>query len=303
MQTKLTPKDFFLHLGATIALYVSTFSLINLAFSIINYIFPDVLSYSFYTSSIAWPISVLIILVPILYLIEFFVSKDIVVNPDKRDLWVRKWRIHLTLFLSGAIIIGDFVTLINVYLNGEITARFIYKVVSILIIIGIIFAYYLRDRQRSVENLKISAQQKVIAWIGIILVLGLIIGGFMIVGSPSHMRAVRFDESRISDLTNIQWLIVNNWQNTGKLPANLGDLRDSISGVSIPTDPETGTQYEYNVKSTTSFELCATFSEQSQVNNVKSDPRSTDNWSHTKGKTCFERNIDPLKYPVNSKKI
>jgi hypothetical protein len=64
-QTKTTPKDFFLHLGATIALYTTIVAIINLLFSIINYYFPDALAGSYYYNSMAWPISVLIVVLPI----------------------------------------------------------------------------------------------------------------------------------------------------------------------------------------------------------------------------------------------
>ncbi len=117
-QTKTTPKDFFLHLGATIALYISVGALVNLVYAIINNRFPDALAGYFYSNSIAWPISMLIVLVPILYVLEWLIKKDIDVTPEKKEIWVRRWRIYLTIFIGGAIMAGDLVALINTYLNG-----------------------------------------------------------------------------------------------------------------------------------------------------------------------------------------
>ena len=65
MNPKTTPRDFFLHLGATIALYAAATALINLSFSIIDYLQPDALANYFSASSIAWPISMLVVLAPI----------------------------------------------------------------------------------------------------------------------------------------------------------------------------------------------------------------------------------------------
>jgi hypothetical protein len=62
--SKTTPKDFFVQFGATVALYVAAGALINLALSIIDYLNPDALAGYFSPSSIAWPISMLVVLVP-----------------------------------------------------------------------------------------------------------------------------------------------------------------------------------------------------------------------------------------------
>src|SRR6185369_13216035 len=142
MTPKTTPKDFFLHLGATVALYAAAVALINLWFSLINYYFPDVLAGYFYGNSVALPISSLVILVPILYLLEWLIIKDIRKMPEKADIWVRRWRIYLTLFLATILMAGDLIALINTFLNGEITARFVWKVVVILLVAGCVGKYY-----------------------------------------------------------------------------------------------------------------------------------------------------------------
>lgn len=309
-QTNTTPKDFFLHLGATIALYASAIALINLSFSIINYCFPDVLSGYFYSSSIAWPISMLIVLVPILYVLEWLIKKDIVMIPGKNEIWIQRWRIYLTLFLTGVVIAGDLITLINTYLNGEISIRFVYKFFVILIVLAIIFTYYILEKINKAQKTK-----TVLIYLGIIIVLIAIVSGFIVVGSPGKQRAIRFDSQRVSDLQNIQWQIVSHWQQKGKLPNSLEDIKDSISYRSIPVDPENNSSYEYIAKDPMKFSLCSSFSLDSQDNKGRGDygygggmmtsPKmmypiigSDDNWNHKSGHTCFERTIDPEKYPI-----
>lgn len=287
--TKTTPKDFFLHLTATIVLYSSAIAITNLVFSVINYRFPDTLAGYFYAGSIAWPISTLMVLVPVLYVIEWFLKKDITKMPEKDGLWIRRWRVYLTLFLTGATIIGDLIVLINTYINGEITERFIYKFLAIIIIFGIIFVYYILEK----INTK-KALQKVLAWIGIVIVILSIASGFLIVGSPAKQRALRFDTQRISDLQNIQYQVVNYWQQKRKLPLSLTDLRDSISGMTVPNDPENKTEYKYSVKGDKSFELCATFAIKAEVMNGGD---INENWKHDAGSTCFARTVDPERYP------
>lgn len=316
-QIKTTPKDFFLHLTATVVLYTAVIALINLSFSIINYFFPDALAGYFYANSVAWPISMLVVLVPVLYVVEWLIEKDIKAVPEKKELWVRRWRIYLTLFLAGAVIVGDFITLINTYLAGEISIRFFLKVIAILLITGTVFKYYFFSLHENHKWAKMSL--KFHKWFGAALVIIAVVLGFITVGSPSKQRSMRFDSQRVSDLQNIQWQIVNHWQQKGVLPANLEALKDPISGVVIPNDPETDMPYEYTMKGTTSFELCANFDLTSEDTQGRGEygygggiayrdmsvaypaMDGNDNWKHEAGRVCFDRSIDPERYPVFKK--
>lgn len=334
MNTKTTPRDFFLHLGATVALFASVISIINLAFSIIDYYKPDPLASYFYAGNIAWPVSMLIILVPVLYVLEYIISRDIKKVAEKADLWIRRWRIYLTLFLTGATIIGDLIALINVYLSGEISSRFIYKVLAVFVIAIVVFFYYLLTKNHNTgavdPNIPVvgvnTKKALVFAYIGIIVVIVTIVFGFLVVGSPGKQRNLRFDNQRVNDLGNIQWQVISYWQQKKTLPDKLSDLNDSISGFVIPNDPKSGLSYEYTIKVKNaslgepkiqpSFELCADFALPTPDDKGRGDykggyggigidsmyyPIGNDNWKHQSGRTCFVRSIDPDKYPVNPK--
>lgn len=316
-----------MHIGAMVALYASAIAVINLAFAIINRILPDLLSNYGYlgyasVSDIAWPISALLVLVPILYVLEWIIRKDVRSMPAKMDIWVRRWRIYLTLFLTGATIAVDVITLINTYLNGEITGRLVWKILAVFIIASTIFAYYILDRKINSEMDK-NIWQKSISILGLFIVIASIVAGFAIAGSPAKQRSLRFDERRINDLSSIQWQIVNRWQNMGALPQALAELNDPISSFVVPKDPETGQLYEYRMISsstvnsvkTAEFELCATFSMPSPqvydggINSVvPTRPVAYsivgDIWSHGVGRQCFVRTIDTNRYPlINSAKM
>jgi hypothetical protein len=300
MNPATTPKDFFLHLAATIALYAGAIALIDLAFTLINRALPDYLSDYFYSSSVFWPISLLIVLTPILYVLEWMIARDIRLVPEKSRITIRRIRIYLTLFLTGATIAGDLIYLLNTYFNGEITSRFIWKFVAVLIVTAVIFAYYLLDKRKDTVTTSGSYVKKwtrILSWLGIILVLIGIVTGFVVVGSPSKQRALRFDDQRIVDLSSIQVNIVNFWQATGKLPATLKDIDNPIYIPNIPVDPETKQPYEYNAKSSLSFEICANFALASiNKNNPLWYPMpagTTANWNHPSGHSCFVRTINP----------
>jgi hypothetical protein len=272
----------------------------------------------------------LIVLVPILYVVEWLINRDIARMPEKSDLWIRKWRVYLTLFLTVVLIGGDLITLINTYLNGEISARLIWKVVVVLVIASAIGKYYFFNLYRNFKWATLS--RRVIPWWGIILVLAAIIIGFIAVGSPAKQRALRFDSQRVGNLQNIQSQIQYYWQQKGKLPANLSDLNDSFSGFIVPRDPETKEPYQYNLNLASgakdasgvlSFQLCATFGRASEANEGRGNyyggggyystdiamptsypgPWTNDVWNHTAGNVCFDRTIDPDKYPVTPKLI
>jgi len=303
MNAKTSPKDFFLHLGAVVALYVAAIALMDLGFGVINKAFPDALSNYVSPSSVIWPISLLIVLAPILYVFEWLILRDIRTMPDKAGLWVRRWRIYLTLFLTIAAMAGDVIALINTYLNGEVTTRFILKVLIVLVVSALIFAYYLLSR-RNGSSEGSRGHSRWLAVLGIVLALAAIVGGFIIVGSPAQQRALRFDGQRINDLTNIQYQIVDYWQRVQALPASLTTLNDPLQNYVLPLDPETGAAYEYDQKSPTSFALCATFDTMAQpaatnpVPNIYPIGSRVQSWAHPAGKFCFERTIDPKQYPA-----
>ncbi len=136
------------------------------------------------------------------------------------------------------------------------------------------------------------------------IVAASIIAGFFVVGSPKEERLRRFDEQRIGHMQLMQSEILNYWVNKEKLPVNLLDLEDDIRGVRVPTDPETGANYEYKISGPEMFSLCANFSlpsmgmMQTTEKPMMTRPIPVDfyygqqNWEHKAGQVCFERTID-----------
>ena len=151
-----------------------------------------------------------------------------------------------------------------------------------------------------------------VGWGAGVAVLLAIVAGFFIMGSPTQIRLYRFDTQKVSDLQNIQYQIVNFWQQKEKLPATLAEVADPISGNTIPVDPQGG-MYRYEVTGAMSFKLCATFNADSQNSNTgRSVPAAPypakensieDTWQHGVGEKCFERTIDPQRYPPYSKNL
>jgi uncharacterized membrane protein len=150
----------------------------------------------------------LIVSFPLLILLSWFIQRDLHKNPKKHELKFSKWLTYLTLFVSAITVVIDLIPLVNRFYSGELTMAFTLKVLSVLILTGAVFSYYVWDVQSEPHKSKVP---RVVAWISSIAVIGMLVWGFFIAGSPMEQRSIRMDEQRISDLQNLQYEITNYW--------------------------------------------------------------------------------------------
>lgn len=318
--SKNIPRDTFLYLLAIITLVVVAVGFGMAVFNYVDFYFPDPAtdyyrSTSSYEGAIRQAMAMLIVVFPVFYWVSRFLKRDVDDHPEKRELKIRKWFLYLTLFAAALVIIGDLVAVINNFLKGELTTRFVLKALTMFFISGSVFYYYL-------AQLKESARYSFLKYLTpfIVAVIIAAVGwGFAVIGSPFQQRDKRFDERRISDLQSIQNYITNYWQNKEKLPVNLSDLEDPLLGIVIPVDPEMGRLYEYRVIGDLTselfigdltFELCATFKTKDEGDQraisvpAIYSPRSQNySWQHGIGRTCFERTIDPDFFRIEKSKF
>ncbi|OGN01230.1 MAG: hypothetical protein A3G51_01005 [Candidatus Yanofskybacteria bacterium RIFCSPLOWO2_12_FULL_43_11b] len=318
---KNLPRDVFLYLLSIITLVASTISFGVLVFQYINIYFPDIIydyyvSASSYFSPIRQSLATLIVIFPVYFFVLRFLAKDVDENPEKRDLKIRKWLLYFTVFVAALVIIGDLVALINTYLNGELTTRFILKVLTIFFIAGSVFSYYFSElRELRTKGKKSLNWISVYKWVVVAVVILAVGFGFYVAGSPANQRMIRFDERRVNDLSALQNQIINYWQKKNELPQNLSQMANDILGIVIPGDPKTGTPYEYRVLGNLKFELCATF-ENSNLDQKAAGPKTAlreqliypysggemQTWQHNAERTCFNRTIDPDLFKVEISK-
>jgi hypothetical protein len=301
---RVTAKDFFLWLSAMVFLYGSAVSFIALSWSYIDVWIPDTLGYiDPYNSAIRFAIAALVVLFPVYVVLKRMLHQDLRKNPEKRELWVRRWLIFLTLFFAGITIAIDLVILINTYLQGDLTQRFALKALAILIVVGGVFAYYLYELKGTWERLK-RASEAIGVGVSLLVIIA-IVGAFFIVGSPETARLLRIDERKVQDLQTIQWQLVNFWQTKQALPESTLELNDPLSNFTLPVDPETGEAYRYERIHSSSFRLCATFNVPSRElpRGAMTQPMypGEENWQHGEGEQCFDRTVDPERYPPYTK--
>lgn len=307
MPVKVTgPKDVFLELWVMGTLYLSASFIVTLLFQYINYFFVDAANpYSFSQSTVRWLVAILVAILPTHIFVLRLREKDYLRVPAKREGRLRKWLLYLTLFVTAITCVIDFATLIFFFLNGEVSIRFILKVLAVAIVAGSVFWYYLAELRR--ETPEVPKKARMARMVALIIIIATILGAFFISGSPFRARLEKLDNQRTSDLQNIQSQIVYYWQKKGIIPANLNKLTDSISGYSASKDPETGVAYEYSELSSLSFELCATFSAVSPTDQASRYPSAigpmnleSSSWQHKAGRTCFTRTIDSVLYAPNN---
>lgn len=313
--TKTTPKDFFMWAGAMVALYWSVVAFLGLVFDYINYSLPNALSYyrgDPYQSGISYEMASLIVLFPLFVLLMRLIHNDILKDPTRKNIWVRRWAIFLTLFAAGATMAGDLIWLLTAFLNGtDLTTAFLLKALVVFLVAAAGFMHFMADFWGYWE--KYPVRGHLVGYAAGILVLITIVAGFFIVGTPAQARLQRLDVDKVNDLQNIQSQVISYWQSKRSLPATLGDVSNPVSGYgSIPVDPQTNAPYEYKVTGALSFELCATFNTEGVGNNYMNEgyyPESVPygdktmmagNWNHIAGHTCFDRTIDPDFYPKNN---
>lgn len=294
-----TAKNFALQLGSLVSLYVTIVGLIMLLFSIISVHYPDP-AQGYYeiegaASSIRFGIAMLIVFFPA------YIALTRLVNNVRRNehgtyLMLTKWLIYLSLIVGGAAILGDLVSVIYGYLNGELTIRFALKALSFFVVIASAFIYYLFDAKGYWQT---HEQESI--WYGLgatVIVIVALTLGFMNTMTPSEVREASLDTAQINDLSLIQSQLESYYQTHGALPESIDK---AFLGISAPVASENRDAYEYSVTGASSFELCATFakesskSEQMQYAQPVFDGaliKNGSNWVHGAGHWCFTRNIN-----------
>lgn len=296
--------------GAMVSLYWSVVAFIFLIFDYINYAMPNPLAYypaDPYQSSIPYDMASIIVLFPIYLVLMWVIRRDIAHDSSRSEVWVRRWALIFTLFVAGVTAAIDLIVLLTTFLRGEdLTLAFLLKVLVVLLVSAAVFMHFIADMWGYWGTY--PARQRSVGWGVIVLAIVSIVAGFFIVGTPGQARLYRFDDQKVQDLQNIQYQVVNYYQQKQKLPATLQDLADPISNNMIPSDQQNGAAYAYHSTGGLSFQLCALFNKSTRTGSSQNNMaypampasygvKGSDNWQHAAGTVCFDRTIDPQRYP------
>ena len=152
-------RDTFFHMLAFTALYTWVISLILLCFQYINLAFPDpAWEGTYYSrerieSNIRAALAALVVAFPVFLVVWRHLLKEIYSNPEKAKSPVRRWLTYGSLFVGAVTLLSDVIALVYRLFEGELTTRFLLKVVVLALITGTAFVY-LALTLRSVSETK-----------------------------------------------------------------------------------------------------------------------------------------------------
>jgi hypothetical protein len=137
-------RDAFFYLLMIITLAIWTQALGELAFIFIDHLVPDPLDRGFGDPSwqVAFCLARLIVSYPVYLWVMRQLNKELASHREKYFSGVRKWLTYLTLWIVALIAIGTLIAFLTSFLRGDLTTRFILKVLVILLIDGGVLWYY-----------------------------------------------------------------------------------------------------------------------------------------------------------------
>lgn len=236
-------------------------------FTMIDYWLPDAVDRSYRPwalRQVSWQIAAIVVAFPVFVLATRNILGDLATNPDKTMSPVRRWLTNFALLITASIFIGDLVAVLAVFLEGELTRRFLAKSVVVMGLAGAVFAYYTRGMGK--EGNPAKAWHTRFAALAAVLIVATLVAGFSYTGSPEHQRILAEDRRRSQDLLAIARRIHADFTAgpavaDRTLPATLNALDVNSAGRTVRwKDPVSGEPYGYEPGPSGSvYKLCATY--------------------------------------------
>lgn len=163
----LSAREAFIYLLLFFTLYLVAFSLGSLLFQYINLAFPDPASHAPMSArrSIIWSISTLIVTTPVFLYMSRITSRELEMDSSKRASPIRLWLTYLTLFVAACVVIGDLIRLVGLFLGGELTVRIVLKVLTVRVIAGTVFWYYLSGLRPEEVEVETRGGSRLLKWL------------------------------------------------------------------------------------------------------------------------------------------
>jgi membrane protein YqaA with SNARE-associated domain len=302
---KASTADVVINFFSFILLGVVATALGILWFNIIGIFFPDPLdSLGYYgesaaASAIHYSIAALLIGFPLYCAAMRIWFRTFREDEGRTESNLSRWLTYLVLLAASVTIVGDLITVVFTFLQGEITVRFFLKALTILVIAGFVFGFYFLERRKIQYRKDISRSvfRNFGSGVSAFIALGLALG-FFAGGSPETARKQSFDTQRASDLSSLSGCIESYAADLGQLPSSLADLRQSSSYgycAEYLQDPETKAEYGYRVVTPSrpagaarigELELCAEFA--LGTDGIRNTMGGTDAiwYEHGTGRSC-----------------
>ncbi len=280
-------REAFYHLLAFGTLSVWICAIGYIWFELIDVWVPDETQRRYYSwglRQVSWQIAAILVSFPVFVFATRNILADMAANPEKVASPVRRWLTNIALLIAALIFVGDLIAFLAVFLQGELSARFLSKSLVVLLLSGGVFLYYTRGIGARDATPARSWHRRFAYTAGILILLTLAFG-FWRTGGPAAQRQLAEDRRRTEDFSTLSTAIRSHYDSNNKtLPKELAELNNASPTSDFPlADPFTQQPYEYTPLDGPNYRLCATFSHASE-----SDTRFTDrSWKHPAGKHCY----------------
>lgn len=137
-------RDAFFYLLAFVTLGIWIQALGEMAFIFIDHLIPDSLNQNYGDPSwqVAFALARLMVAYPVYLGLMRQINRDLAAHREKHFSGVRKWLTYLTLLVAALIAIGAVIAFLTSFLRGELTPRFLLKVLVVLVLDGGVLWYY-----------------------------------------------------------------------------------------------------------------------------------------------------------------
>jgi len=291
----------FFYMLSLVALVFLTLASGMVVFQIINKTIIDVLgAEGFSGSQLKFAISAMIVAAPVYYVTTYQIHKNLYAGNLHKDSGIRRWLTYVILFIASVVMLGWFMVVVNSFLDGELTTKFVLKAVTAIVLAAVVFTFYFYDIRREEVAGRHSRVVKAYFISSLVLVLAVFASALFFVESPQETRDRKLDNQVLGSFSVIDNAINNYYQDTGQLPPDLAELRSQEASVIRDNlkHPVSGQAYEYKITGDKSYELCAEFRTSNlDENEFRRYEYYRDRWPHDKGYQCLAQTVKQDKNP------
>ena len=145
------PRNVFVYLLNFLTLYLSALGAALVIWGLADHWFEDPLDTYVSDGPIRTGIAMLVVAFPVFLYLNRSIGRSLRDGEMDERSMVKKVLTYLTLFLLAITTIIDLISVIYVFLGGDLTARFAVRGVGILMIAGLVYLYYLSDLKEPKE--------------------------------------------------------------------------------------------------------------------------------------------------------
>ena len=210
--SKERAKDAFLYLLNFVTLGIWTIGLGQVWFQIIELYNPDPLERMalYYRQALSSSVASVVVAFPVFLFAARLIMRDVTADAAKLESPVRKWLTYLALLVAASVVIGDLITALSYTLRGDLTLRFVLKVLVVLVIAGGVFGFYLASMMKRLAETQRKLVRPFLA-VGVAAVVATFGMGFHELGTPAYQRSLRADRQRVQHLNRIANELARQW--------------------------------------------------------------------------------------------